>query len=72
MKTHKDNFLLPCSRVGKRPVSWPLAPLALEVAKIDAESQESSYSFPESKGLTGVYSGLGTMGQFVQSQGILI
>lgn len=35
----------------------PLAPLALEAAKIDAESQESSYSFPESKGLTGVYSG---------------
>lgn len=32
-----------------------LAPLALEVAKIDAETQEDSYSSPESKGLTGVY-----------------
>lgn len=50
----------------------PLAPLALEVAKIDAETQESSYSFPECKGLTGVYFVLRTMGQSVHSQGVLI
>lgn len=35
----------------------PTAPLAWEVAKLDAETWEESYSSSESKWLTGVYSG---------------
>lgn len=35
----------------------PIAPLALEGAKLDAETWEESYSSSQSKWLTGVYSG---------------